>query len=150
MTKVEANRRSPLSRSGRPIALKPAKTQVGGGGGGGDRDVLQATQGRLPKFSMQQITPPAVVIRNENPKLPVEPTIVPPEMKLAMNNMPNLGDPKSGAVIPSNGTGSGGGIGSGSGGASVQEKDRGWSGRWAAERAAVFFALAAGVSAPGD
>jgi len=98
-------------------ALQPSKTQVGGGGGGGDRDVLQATKGRLPKFSMQQITPPMVVVRNENPKLVVPPTIViPPEVKIAMNNMPNLGDPMSGAMLPSNGTGSGGGIGSGSGG----------------------------------
>lgn len=97
--------------------LKPAKTQAGGGGGGGDRDVLQASKGRLPKFSMQQITPPAAVIRNMNPKLAVEPTvIVPPEIKVAMNNMPVLGDPKSSAVIPSNGTGGGSGIGSGYGG----------------------------------
>src|ERR1700741_4624843 len=51
--------------------LKPAKTQAGGGGGGGDRDVLQASQGRLPKFSMQQITPPMVIVRNEHPKLAV-------------------------------------------------------------------------------
>ena len=99
------------------IPLKPAKTQAGGGGGGGDHDVLKASQGRLPKFAMQQITPPAAVIRNLNPKLAVEPTvIVPPDIKVAMNNMPNLGDPKSSAVIPSNGTGSGSGIGSGSGG----------------------------------
>ncbi len=88
--------------------LKPAKTQAGGGGGGGDRDVLQASKGRLPKFSMQQITPPAAVIRNLNPKLAVEPTvIVPPDIKVAQLNMPNLGDPKSSAMIPSNGTGSG-------------------------------------------
>ena len=98
-------------------SLKPAKTQAGGGGGGGDRDVLQASKGRLPKFSMQQITPPAAVIRNLNPKLAVEPTvIVPPDIQVAQLNMPNLGDPKSSAVIPSNGTGSGAGIGSGSGG----------------------------------
>jgi protein TonB len=97
--------------------MKPAKTQAGGGGGGGDHDVLQASKGRLPKFSMQQITPPAAVIRNLNPKLAVEPTvIVPPDIKVAQLNMPNLGDPKSSAVIPSNGTGSGAGIGSGSGG----------------------------------
>src|ERR1700678_1532566 len=97
--------------------MKPAKTQAGGGGGGGDRDVLKASQGKLPKFAMQQITPPAAVIRNDNPKLAVEPTVVvPPEIKIAMSNMPNLGDPKSSAVIPSNGTGSGSGIGSGSGG----------------------------------
>jgi len=98
-------------------ALKPSKTQVGGGGGGGDRDVLQASKGRLPKFSMQQITPPMVVVRNEHPKLAVEPTIViPPQVQLASNNMPNLGDPMAHAVLPSNGTGSGSGIGSGSGG----------------------------------
>lgn len=99
--------------------LKPSKTQAGGGGGGGDRDVLKASAGKLPKFSMQpQITPPAAVIRNLNPKLAVEPTVmVPPTIQMAMNNnMPNLGDPKSTAVIPSNGTGSGSGIGEGSGG----------------------------------
>jgi protein TonB len=100
------------------IPLKPSKTQAGGGGGGGDRDVLQASKGRPPKFSMQQqITPPAAVIRNMNPKLAVEPTImVPPEIKVAMNNLPTIGDPKSQAIIPSNGTGSGSGIGSGEGG----------------------------------
>src|SRR5271166_6219916 len=91
--------------------LKEAKTQVGGGGGGGDRDVLQASKGKLPKFSMEQITPPAAVIRNDNPKLAVEPTIViPPQVQLASNNMPNLGDPMAHAILPSNGTGSGGGI----------------------------------------
>ena len=100
------------------IPLKPAKTQAGGGGGGGDHDVLKASQGHLPKFSMKpQMAPPTAVIRNFNPKLSVEPTVmVPPDIKVAMNNMPNLGDPKSSAVIPSNGTGSLSGIGEGSGG----------------------------------
>jgi periplasmic protein TonB len=98
-------------------ALKPSKTLAGGGGGGGDRDVLQASKGKLPKLSMQQITPPVVVVRNEHPKLAVEPTIVvPPQIQLATNNMPNLGDPTAHATLPSNGTGAGGGIGSGSGG----------------------------------
>jgi len=99
--------------------LPPSKTQVGGGGGGGDRDKFQASKGKLPKFSMQQITPPMVVVRNDNPKLAVEPTVVvPPQIKLAQLNMPNLGDPMSHLPSgpPSNGTGSGGGIGSGSGG----------------------------------
>src|ERR1700757_449878 len=69
-------------------ALKPSKTQVGGGGGGGDRDILQASKGKLPKLSMQQITPPVVVVRNEHPKLAVEPTIiVPPQVQLASNSM---------------------------------------------------------------
>src|SRR5580692_11600719 len=99
--------------------LSPSKTQAGGGGGGGDRDKFQASKGRLPKLAMEQITPPMVVVRNDHPKLAVEPTIViPPEVHLAMNNMPNLGDPMSHLPSgpPSNGTGSGGGIGSGNGG----------------------------------
>src|SRR6266852_4668036 len=60
-----------------------------------------------------------MVVRNVNPKLPIEPTVVvPPQIKLAMNTLPNLGDPMSRLPSgpPSNGTGSGGGIGSGSGG----------------------------------
>ena len=118
VTKVEAKAQTAVSLiDPGDYALKPGKTQAGGGGGGGDRDVLQASKGRLPKFSMQQITPPAAVIRNLDPKLAVEPTvIVPPDIKVAMNSMPNLGDPKSSAIIPSNGTGSGSGIGSGYGG----------------------------------
>src|SRR3974390_3611886 len=45
----------------------------GGGGGGGDRDKLDATKGKLPRLSMQQLAPPAVVVRNDNPKLVGEP-----------------------------------------------------------------------------
>ena len=99
--------------------LKPSKTLAGGGGGGGDRDKFQAPKGKLPKLAMEQITPPAVIVRNDHPKLPVVPTVVvPPQIKMAMNNLPNLGVPmaKLPSGPPSNGTGSGGGIGSGSGG----------------------------------
>jgi protein TonB len=97
---------------------KKSSTTVGGGGGGGDRDKLQAPKGKLPKLAMEQITPPAIVIRNDHPKLPVEPTVVvPPQIKLA-SNMPSIGNPMAAIPSgpPSNGTGSGGGIGSGSGG----------------------------------
>jgi periplasmic protein TonB len=100
-------------------ALPPSKTIAGGGGGGGDRDKFQAPKGRLPKTAMEQITPPAVIVRNDHPKLAVEPTVViPPQIHLAMNTLPNLGDPMSHLPSgpPSNGTGSGGGIGSGNGG----------------------------------
>jgi len=92
---------------------------VGGGGGGGDHDKIQAPKGKLPKFAMQQITPPAMIIRNDNPKLAVEPTVVvPPQVKLPQVAALSLGDPKSTVVagVASNGTGMGGGIGSGSGG----------------------------------
>jgi TonB family protein len=100
-----------------PVSSKPNDT-IGGGGGGGDRDKLQAPKGKLPKLAMEQFTPPAVVVRNEAPKLPMEPTVViPPQVKVPTVNMPTLGDPMSKiAGPPSNGTGSGGGIGSGSGG----------------------------------
>ncbi len=101
------------------LPITPKKNQtMAGGGGGGDRDKLQAPKGKLPKSAMEQITPPAVVIRNPDPKLPVEPTVVlPPQIKLA-NNMPNIGNPLASIPSgpPSNGTGAGGGIGSGYGG----------------------------------
>jgi TonB family protein len=101
-------------------ALPVAKKVVGGGGGGGDHDTLPAPKGRLPKFAMQQITPPSIVLRNQHPKLAVAPTVVvPPQVRVAENNMPNLGIPSAAplpSAPPSNGTGSGAGIGSGSGG----------------------------------
>ncbi|HKS75246.1 MAG TPA: energy transducer TonB [Terriglobales bacterium] len=103
-----------------PLPMAPAKREVAGGGGGGDRDKLQAPKGKLPKKSMEQFTPPQVVVRNEKPKLSVEPTVVvPPQVKIAEAQAPNLGNPAAAdlpAAPPSNGTGSGGGIGSGSGG----------------------------------
>jgi protein TonB len=131
--------------------LKPSKTLSGGGGGGGDRDKLQATQGRLPKQSMEQITPPMVVVRNEHPKLTVDPTIVvPPQVQLTQPNMPNLGDPLS--HLPtgplSNGTGSGGGIGSGSGGGVGSGEGPGFGpGRGGGTGGGVF-RVGGGVSAP--
>lgn len=99
-----------------PYVLPSSRTEAGGGGGGGDRDKLQASKGALPKLAREQITPPAVVVRNEDPKLPVEPTVVaPPLVQLPQTGA--LGDPLS-AILgpPSNGPGYGGGIGSGSGG----------------------------------
>lgn len=99
-----------------PYILPPSATRAGGGGGGGDRSKLAASRGALPKLSNEQITPPAIVVRNEAPKLPVPPTVViPPQIKLPQ--LGTLGDPLS-AVLgpPSNGLGSGSGIGSGSGG----------------------------------
>lgn len=101
-----------------PISMKKNDT-LAGGGGGGDRDKIQAPKGKLPKFAMEQITPPAMVIRNDHPKLEVEPKVVmPPQVKLMTNNLPTIGDPKSNIMptLASNGTGSGGGIGAGSGG----------------------------------
>ena len=95
--------------------LPAAKTKAGGGGGGGDHDKLAASKGSAPRFASEQITPPAIVIRNDNPKLAAEPTVVgPPDIKLPQTA--TLGDPLSRILTSSNGTGSGSGIGTGDGG----------------------------------
>ncbi len=98
------------------LPMQISKTRAGGGGGGGDRDKLAAPKGALPKLSKDQIVPPAIVVRNDDPKLTATPSVVvPPEIKLP--TIGALGDPLSKVIgPPSNGTGSGGGIGSGSGG----------------------------------
>src|SRR5579864_9065950 len=102
-------------------ALPTSKQVVAGGGGGGDHDPVPAPKGRMPKVALQQITPPAIVLHNDHPKLTAQPTVVvPPQVRLAENHMPTVGLPTAAPVMPSappsNGTGSGGGIGSGSGG----------------------------------
>jgi len=134
-----------------PISSKK-KDQLAGGGGGGDRDKLQAPKGKLPKFAMQQLAPPAVVIRNEHPKLTAEPTVVmPPEVKLPLAaNMPNLGDPLSRlpAGPPSNGTGSGGGIGSGRGGGVGSGEGGGVGPGMGGGYGGGVFKVGGGVSAP--
>lgn len=100
------------------LTLPPSTKKAGGGGGGGERNPLPASKGRLPKFSLRaQLTPPVAVIRNPNPKLTAEPTVVvPPDIKIESPNLPNYGDPLAASRIPSGGPGSGGGIGTGSGG----------------------------------
>ena len=109
----------PVSDYQPPLSPKKIDT-IGGGGGGGEHAKTPAPKGKLPKHSMEQLAPPAIVVRNDHPKLAVEPTVViPPQVHMpTMSAALSLGDPK--ALIPSgpvsNGTGSGGGIGSGSGG----------------------------------
>ena len=96
--------------------LPPARTISGGGGGGGDRDKVEAPKGEAPRFAREQVTPPAIVLRNNAPKLAAEPTVVgPPDVKLA--RLTETGDPLSRVLgAPSNGVGIGGGVGSGVGG----------------------------------
>jgi TonB family protein len=99
-----------------PYELPPAPKAAGGGGGGGDSDKLAASKGALPKLASEQFTPPAVILRNNDPKLPMDPTVVVP-FALPFPQTGQLGDPLSNVLGPlSSGTGSGGGIGSGSGG----------------------------------
>jgi TonB family protein len=133
-----------------PISMKKNDT-LSGGGGGGDRDKIQAPKGKLPKLAMEQITPPAMVIRNDHPKLEVTPTVVmPPQVKMMATNMPNIGDPKSNIAptLASNGTGSGGGLGSGSnGGVGVGEGGGVGMGKGGGYGGGVF-RVGGGVSAP--
>lgn len=99
------------------IPLPAGNKAMGGGGGGGDRDKMQAPKGAVPKLKADvPITPPAVVLRNPNPKLAVDPSVVaPPNIPVLKTG--DLGDPLSKIMgTASNGTGVGGGIGSGSGG----------------------------------
>jgi len=97
-----------------PLPIAPGK--IGGGGGGGDQDKMAASRGAAPRFAAEQLTPPAVVVRNEDPKLPAEPTLIgSPTMILSPSD--KYGDSMAAVLAPpSNGTGSGGGIGSGHGG----------------------------------
>jgi protein TonB len=105
-----------------PIDVKPfipvnisGKDTMGGGGGGGAHELVEASKGHLPKFADKQLAPPQIV-RNENPKIPVEPTVVmPQDIKLPDANLPNVGLPQSPQVaLASQGQGSNSGFGTGS------------------------------------
>jgi periplasmic protein TonB len=96
---------------------KAEKSGGGGGGGGGRRDPRPASLGRLPRASDRQLTPPVPEIKNLNPVLAVEPTIVASDLsQLPVVNLPNYGDPFGVPGPPSSGPGTGGGIGTGVGG----------------------------------
>lgn len=130
-----------------PYVLPPSATQSGGGGGGGDRDKLAAPKGSLPKQARDQFTPPVVVRRNDDPKLPMEPTVVAPQVMVP--NTANLGDPLSKVIgPPSNGTGSGGGIGSGSGGGVGSGRGPGVGPGWGGGIGGGPYRVGGGVSAP--
>jgi protein TonB len=97
-----------------PKLIAPYMSQGRGGGGGGDRSILPASQGHLPRIAPRQFTPPSVVIHNLNPKLVTEPTVViSADVRLPAMDMTVLGDPFSKPGPPSNGPGGGGGIGTG-------------------------------------
>src|SRR5207248_440649 len=92
--------------AGRSFPQPPANS-AGGGGGGGDHDKLQASQGHLPKKSLEQFAPAEVVIRNDHAKLIAEATVVVPlQVNSPDKRLPNLGNPRSAvAGPPSNGIG---------------------------------------------
>jgi periplasmic protein TonB len=94
--------------------LPPGKDKAGGGGGGGERMATAPTKGRAPRFDWVQKTPPMATLRNLNPKLPAEPTLLgPPDLRVPSPNLPNYGDPLAKMITESGGPGGGGGIGTG-------------------------------------
>ena len=130
-----------------PYVLPPDVNKSGGGGGGGDRDLLPASKGALPKTAREQIAPPVVVVRNFNPKLAVEPTVVAP-LILTLPQSIQLGDPMSAVLAPSNGTGSGGGIGSGTGTGVGSGRGPGVGPGWGGGMGGGVYRIGGGVSAP--
>ena len=130
-----------------PIA--PNGPQMGGGGGGGSHDIIQSPKGRLPEFKEQPIVPPMVIV-NEHPKLAADPAIMmPKDIQLPNNNLPNLGDPRTSVVGPaSNGSGSGAGMGTGSGGGIGSGKGNGYGPGEGGGYGGGLYHVGGGVSAP--
>ena len=99
------------------MQLPGSDKKAGGGGGGGDRSPTPAVQGSIPRFDIMQFTPPQAVLKNLEPELPADPSLLgPPQLRLPAMNLAQLGDPMGPDFgLPSNGPGFGGGIGSGEG-----------------------------------
>jgi len=108
---------TPLDISPYMAKLPAGANKAGGGGGGGDRSVEPPTKGRAPKFKWTQFTPPEATLKNLNPKLPMDPSLLgPPDLKVSNPALTNMGDPLASVVNYSGGPGGGGGIGTGEGG----------------------------------
>ena len=108
---------TPLDISPYMSKLPAGADKAGGGGGGGDRSPLPATKGRAPKFKWTQFTPPEATLKNLNPKLAMDPSLLgPPDLKVANPPLTNMGDPLAASVNFSGGPGGGGGIGTGEAG----------------------------------
>jgi TonB family protein len=122
---------------------------MGGGGGGGDRDKLEASRGAVPKLKTEvPITPPAVVVRNPNPKLAVDPSVVAPP-NIPVLKAGDLGDPLAKIMgTASNGTGVGGGIGSGTGGGVGSGHGPGVGPGYGGGYGGGIYSIGNGVSAP--
>ncbi|MFN8007189.1 MAG: energy transducer TonB [Terriglobia bacterium] len=131
------------------VNLPPKAEKAGGGGGGGRRDPTPASKGKLPRLSDKQLTPPTPKIVNEEPVLPVEPTLIVPQLAQLPNvNMPNYGDPLGIPGPPSSGPGTGGGIGTGTGGGVGPGKGGGYGPGEGGGVGGGVFRVGGGVSAP--
>ena len=102
---------TPLDISPYIAKLPAGANKAGGGGGGGTHEPLPPTKGRAPKFQVNQYTPPVATIRNPNPKLAVDPSLLgPPDLKVSNPALANMGDPLAASVNFSGGPGGGGGM----------------------------------------
>jgi protein TonB len=108
--------------AGRDISAYVPVFRSDAGGGGGTRDPTPASRGELPKRALRQFTPPTVRILNENPRLPMEASILgPPDVAMPTPAVIGLPDGIIGA--PSNGLGMNGGIGDRGKGGGVGNKE---------------------------
>lgn len=127
----------------------PKKQQIAGGGGGGDRSLTPPAKGKLPRPAPKQFTPPQQVVRNEQPKLIMEPTLIlQPDAKVPQVNLPIFGDPLAKLGPPANGPGSGAGIGSGSGGGVGSGRGAGFGPGEGGNTGGGVYRIGGGVSAP--
>jgi protein TonB len=127
----------------------PATNALGGGGGGGAHDVLQTPKGKLPKFEQQPIVAPMLAV-NERPKLAQEAAImIPKDLELPNNTMPNLGDPRTSVAGPAaNGSGDLGGMGTGSGGGIGSGRGNGYGPGEGGGYGGGIYHVGGGVAAP--
>jgi TonB family protein len=125
------------------------KDTMGGGGGGGSRNVLPASQGKLPRVAPRQFTPPTAEVNNPDPKIVMEPTIVvQPNAQLPQIASLNYGLPTGVMGPPSSGSGSGGGIGTGSGGGVGSGSGPGFGPGSGGGTGGGVYRIGGGVSAP--
>jgi TonB family protein len=119
-----------------------------GGGGGGDRSPTPPSKGSLPRLASKQFVPPTVT-RIENPKLPMEPTlIIQPDANIPRIDMDVLGDPLAKSGLASNGPGSGGGIGTGHGGGIGPGSGPGYGPGSGGNMGGGYYIIGGGVSSP--
>ena len=131
------------------LNMPPNAEKSGGGGGGGRREKTPASLGKLPRPADRQLTPPVPKVVNPAPVLPVEPTVVVPQLaQLPKLNFPDYGDPTGIPGPPSSGPGTGGGIGTGSGGGVGPGKGGGVGPGEGGGTGGGLFRVGGGVSAP--
>jgi protein TonB len=149
--KVKSNETkiSLLDPSSLLLNLPKSAEKSGGGGGGGRREQTPASLGKLPRPADRQLTPPVPKVVNPDPILPVEPTVIVPQLaQLPTLNLPNYGDPTGIPGPPSSGPGTGGGIGTGTGGGVGPGKGGGVGPGEGGGIGGGIFRVGGGVSAP--